>query len=136
MTESIEKHYGTAGIVSRIVQALEEAGLDRSSIDADSLSGADEFHIGGREGTEHVATALELRESDYLLDVGCGIGGPARYFAQSSGAAVTGIDLTPCGHAARWHERGRQRADDERTRESVSTSWQSSDLRRDYRYRK
>ena len=95
MTESIEKHYGTAGIVSRIVQALEEAGLDRSSIDADSLSGADEFHIGGREGTEHVATALELRESDYLLDVGCGIGGPARYFAQSSGAAVTGIDLTP-----------------------------------------
>ena len=51
MTESIEKHYGTAGIVSRIVQALEEAGLDRSSIDADSLSGADEFHIGGREGT-------------------------------------------------------------------------------------
>ena len=58
MTESIEKHYGTAGIVSRIVQALEEAGLDRSSIDADSLSGADEFHIGGREGTEHVATLL------------------------------------------------------------------------------
>ena len=87
MTESVEKHYGTEGIVSRIVQALEEAGLDRSSIDADSLSGADEFHIGGREGTEHVATALELRESDYLLDVGCGIGGPARYFAQSSGAA-------------------------------------------------
>ena len=29
MTESVEKHYGNEGIVSRIVQALEEAGLDR-----------------------------------------------------------------------------------------------------------
>ena len=30
-----------------------------------------------------------------MLDVGSGIGGPARYFASAYGCDVTGIDLTP-----------------------------------------
>ena len=30
----------------------------------------------------------------HLLDIGCGIGGPSRYFATSYGCRVTGIDLT------------------------------------------
>ena len=32
--------------------------------------------------------------TDDLLDIGSGLGGPARYFAQRFGCRVTGIDLT------------------------------------------
>jgi ubiquinone/menaquinone biosynthesis C-methylase UbiE len=37
---------------------------------------------------------MELRAGLGLLDVGSGIGGPARYFAAEHGCRVTGIDLT------------------------------------------
>ena len=40
-----------------------------------------------------LADFMELRPGMHLLDVGCGIGGPARYFAER-GCQVTGIDLT------------------------------------------
>ena len=30
----------------------------------------------------------------HLLDIGCGIGGPSRFFAEERGCRVTGIDLT------------------------------------------
>jgi ubiquinone/menaquinone biosynthesis C-methylase UbiE len=55
----------------------------------------DEFHIGGGSATEAFANKLNFKGSDRLLDVGCGLGGPARYFANRFGAHVTGIDLTP-----------------------------------------
>ena len=41
-----------------------------------------------------MADSLEVAATDHLLDVGSGIGGPARYFARRYGCRVTGIDLT------------------------------------------
>ena len=95
MATSVEGHYGNDGIVERIVGALTQAGHDIDNLDADVLAAADEFHIGGREGTMHVAAAINLGPSDRLLDVGCGIGGAARFLAHSTGASVIGVDLTP-----------------------------------------
>ena len=95
MTESVEGHYGNEGIVERIVQALIDGGFDIENLDADALVGADEFHIGGREATLNVASVLDLAPGQQVLDVGCGIGGTARFIARSTGAGVTGIDLTP-----------------------------------------
>jgi ubiquinone/menaquinone biosynthesis C-methylase UbiE len=37
---------------------------------------------------------MELRAGMRLLDIGCGIGGPARYIAANYGCRVDGIDLT------------------------------------------
>src|SRR6266436_4596753 len=64
------------------------------SITADDLALVDEFHIGGREATEAIAAQMHLRPGMRLLDIGSGIGGPARYFASAHGCQVTGIDLT------------------------------------------
>ena len=95
MSGTLESHYGSEGIVDRIVDALDEAGTDVSSLTPDSFAGADEFHIGGRKGSEIVADLLNIEEGRRIIDLGCGIGGPARFLARTKGIHVTGIDLTP-----------------------------------------
>ena len=41
-----------------------------------------------------MANLLDASGTDHLLDVGSGIGGPARYMARRFGCRVSGIDLT------------------------------------------
>jgi ubiquinone/menaquinone biosynthesis C-methylase UbiE len=91
----VAQHYATENLEHRILAAFEAAGKPRASITADDLATVDEFHIGGREATEAIATQMNLRPGMRLLDIGYGIGGPARYFAAVHGCHVTGIDLTP-----------------------------------------
>ncbi len=95
MSGTLESHYGSDGIVDRIVDALDQSGTDPSSLTPDSFAGADEFHIGGRKGSELVADLLNIEEGRRIIDLGCGIGGPARFLARTKGVHVTGIDLTP-----------------------------------------
>lgn len=91
--ESINRY--TSGILrDRVFAALRGAGLDPAAFDAAALREADQFHTGGLEATRFVASALGVRAGTSLLDVGSGLGGPARYFA-SLGAQVTGVDVTP-----------------------------------------
>ena len=95
MINSVAQHYGNDGIVSRIVSALADAGFDTNDLEPDVFAGADEFHIGGRKGSEYVAKALDLESGQRLLDIGSGIGGPARFIANTLDVTVEGIDLTP-----------------------------------------
>lgn len=91
----VAQHYATENLEQRILAAFEAAGKPRNSITADDLAVVDEFHIGGREATEAIAAQMDLRPGMRLLDIGSGIGGPARYFASVHGCHVTGVDLTP-----------------------------------------
>jgi len=95
MTETMQSHYGRPGIVERILQDLVESGIDPDRVTVDDLDGIDEFHVGGRAASARLASLLGIGGNDRLIDVGCGIGGPARYFAAATGARVDGIDLTP-----------------------------------------
>jgi ubiquinone/menaquinone biosynthesis C-methylase UbiE len=54
----------------------------------------DEFHSRGRRATQELAELAAPGAADRVLDVGCGLGGPARYLAERFGCEVTGIDLT------------------------------------------
>ncbi|MHA1525218.1 MAG: methyltransferase domain-containing protein [Alphaproteobacteria bacterium] len=98
MTKYIEhavvRHYNQAGLGARIFAGLAAAGVDPDNLHADDLAPVDEFHIGGRRATEHAVASLGLTSNQHVLDVGCGIGGTARYLANHIGCRVTGIDLT------------------------------------------
>jgi ubiquinone/menaquinone biosynthesis C-methylase UbiE len=70
------------------------AGLDPDELSADDLAAVDEFHIRGRQATEELAELAGLTAGERVLDVGCGLGGTARYLAACYGVEVTGVDLT------------------------------------------
>jgi ubiquinone/menaquinone biosynthesis C-methylase UbiE len=91
--EQVAAYYTRGMLEERILGVLRAAGKNLDQLSADDFAAVDEFHLGGREATKALADFMELRAGMHLLDVGCGIGGPARYFAER-GCQVTGIDLT------------------------------------------
>lgn len=90
----VADHYTHCALERVILDALRTAGKDIETITPSDLSGADEFHLGWRAATVDLANDLGLSADTKLLDIGCGLGGPARYFAQTFNCRVTGIDLT------------------------------------------
>ena len=94
-TESVSSHYDGSDIAGRIVAALGQAGVKPNEISPKHLAPADEVHTRGQEATEELATLTEFTPGLEVVDVGCGIGGPARYLASEFGCRVTGVDLTP-----------------------------------------
>ena len=91
---NVASYYTRGRLEDSILQALTRAGKDLGNLTHGDLAALDEFHVGGREATQELAAQMELRPGLQLLDVGSGIGGPARYFASEHGCRVTGIDLT------------------------------------------
>ena len=91
---NVERYYTRGRLEDSILQALARAGKDLANLTHGDLAALDEFHAGGREATQELAAQMELRPGLHLLDVGSGIGGPARYFAAEHGCRVTGVDLT------------------------------------------
>ncbi len=94
MAVSVQQHYGATDITARILAAVPWAPGD-PALTAAQLFPYDQFH--GRElfATRDHAALLSPAKDAHLLDIGAGIGGPARYFAATYGCKVTGIDLTP-----------------------------------------
>lgn len=95
MTEGtdVAAHYTNGGLLARIEAGLTALGAGRP-LELETLAQVDEFHIGGRQATVPFLERLGLDAGQRVLDMGCGIGGPARFAAQSSGASVVGVDLT------------------------------------------
>jgi SAM-dependent methyltransferase len=91
---TVAKHYGRGQLEEAILAAVARESKNPESLTAVDLAAVDEFHVGGLEATQELAKNMELRAGMRLLDVGSGIGGPARYFAREHGCKVTGVDLT------------------------------------------
>lgn len=76
------------------IAALEKSNIDLACVTADNLHSMDMLHMGGLTATDELARLAGLREGHRVLDVGCGLGGPARRFANKFGAIVIGIELS------------------------------------------
>lgn len=88
------RHYTHGSLERAILDALLASGKDIERLSPSDFSSVDEFHLGWRAATAELAANLSLESNIHVLDVGSGIGGPARYFAENYGCRVTGIDIT------------------------------------------
>lgn len=90
----VAEHYARRDLGPAILAALEGAGKNVDRLSLEDLAPFDEFHVRGRPATAELAAALAPNSSMRVLDVGSGIGGPARYVAATYDCPVVGIDLT------------------------------------------
>jgi ubiquinone/menaquinone biosynthesis C-methylase UbiE len=95
MTDRIASHYSeNLELADVIAQSLQSAGRDLNRLTTADLATVDEFHIRGRKATLELAAQMNLNTDSHVLDIGSGLGGPARTLAETYGCQVTGIDLT------------------------------------------
>lgn len=87
-------HWAREGLAESILEALAAAGKDVDALTIDDLAVTDQFHAGGKAATLRLARLFGARAGLRVLDVGGGLGGPARTLAVEFGCTVTVIDLT------------------------------------------
>lgn len=92
--QRVARHYAQAELEKKILDLLAADGKDIERLTIADLAPVDEFHTAGREATVAFGAELGFTPDMHVLDVGCGIGGPSRYIAETYGCRVTGIDLT------------------------------------------
>ncbi len=92
-SKSLQSHYHRPNLVQSILDALTAAGADVNNLKRSDFELFDEFHIRGKEASFELASMARLESGQRVLDLGCGIGGPARYLAAEFGCEVVGLDL-------------------------------------------
>jgi len=95
MNEVSAFYTGPGRLLAAISSALDMVGVGRAGLRPADLAAVDEFHIRGRRATLEIIEALDLTADFHVLDLGSGLGGPARTLAEVTGCTVTGVDLTP-----------------------------------------
>jgi SAM-dependent methyltransferase len=90
----VSRHYTHGGLIEAIRAGIVALGKVADTVTADDLAPVDEFHIGGRRASEEFLDQLGFSAQMHVVDVGCGLGGAARFVASRYGSQVTGIDLT------------------------------------------
>lgn len=83
-----------------VLDALRDAGRDTDRIAIDDLAGLDEFHALGRPATMALAELAEVERDALVIDIGAGLGGPARFLASHFGANVMAVEPTARFRAA------------------------------------
>lgn len=91
---NINTQYSNGRIEKEINQVLKTEGKKLSDLTLTDLAAMDELHIGGRKATLRLAAKADLSKTNTVLDIGSGIGGPARGLAANFECNVTGLDLT------------------------------------------
>lgn len=94
MAVSVAQHYSRGSLGHEIRSALLDAGKDLERLHPDDLAPYDQFHTRGREATLELGKLAGLRPDERVLDLGGGLGGPARLLALAYGCRVTVLDVT------------------------------------------
>ena len=106
MTDALDRvrdHYRASDLTERLKTALAGLGPDDQRLTPKQLAALDQFHTRGLAATADLARLVELTSNMSVLDIGAGVGGPARFLAATYGCRVTGVDLSePFVDAARY----------------------------------
>jgi sarcosine/dimethylglycine N-methyltransferase len=117
--DGVRDHYRATGLTARIKTALTALGPEDHRLTPQQLGALDQFHTRGLAATAELATLAGITANMSVLDVGSGVGGPARFLAATCGCRVTGVDLSePFVDAARYLT--------ERTGQSGQVSFQAA----------
>jgi SAM-dependent methyltransferase len=117
--DSVRNHYRATGLTQRLKTALTVLGPEEERLTPQQLGALDQFHTRGLAATAELAILAGITVDTSVLDVGSGVGGPARFLAATYGCRVTGVDLSePFVDAARYLT--------ERTGQSEQVSFQTA----------
>jgi SAM-dependent methyltransferase len=98
--EGVRDHYRATGLTERLKAVL---GPEQQRLTPQQLGALDQFHTRGLAATAELARLAGITADMSVLDVGSGVGGPARFLAANHGCHVTGVDLSePFVEAARY----------------------------------
>ena len=117
--DDLRDHYRATGLTERLKTALTALGPENQRLTPEQLGTLDQFHTRGLAATTELAKLAGITADMSVLDVGSGVGGPARFLAATYGCRVTGVDLSqPFVDAARYLT--------ERTEQSGQVSFQTA----------
>jgi sarcosine/dimethylglycine N-methyltransferase len=101
--DGVRDHYRATGLTERLKTALTAIGPEDQRLTPQQLAALDQFHTRGLAATAEFAKLARINADMSVLDVGSGVGGPARFLAATYGCQVTGVDLNePFVDAARY----------------------------------
>ena len=119
LLDGVRDHYRATGLTERLKAALRTFGPEEQRLTPQQLATLDQFHTRGLAATAELAKLAAITADMSVLDVGSGVGGPARFLAATYGCQVTGVDLSePFVDAARYLT--------ERTGQSGQVSFQTA----------
>ncbi len=82
--------------VERVYDDLRHAGIgDDDPLTVETLSAFDQYHYFGTEAVAEAISTLNIGPASRVLDVGSGLGGPARVMAERAGCRVVDRALRP-----------------------------------------
>lgn len=101
--DEVREHYRATGLTGRLKGVLAGLGPDDRRLTPQQLAALDQFHTRGLAATAELAELAGVAADTAVVDVGCGVGGPARFLAATYGCEVSGVDLSePFVEAARY----------------------------------
>ena len=90
----VDEHYGRSDLAAKILEALRAAGKDPDALTLEDLSPIDQLHARGAQATRQLARLASITSVMRVLDVGGGLGSPARTLASEFGCTVEVLDVT------------------------------------------